>query len=143
VDGTSIWAGDGIHLTSNATRVAARRLMEMVEGGAGAEELASKRTRLEFVILAPQEPPRSRPGMQCRRQQSNRLRHRYGCPGSYRQLGARWERRTEAVDAAGASREALGAAVAGAQAAQVAVTMAAGAAGNVNQKCDRTAEIAA
>jgi hypothetical protein len=27
VDGTSIWAGDGVHLTSNASRVAARKLM--------------------------------------------------------------------------------------------------------------------
>jgi len=53
------WTGpaSGIHLTSNATRVAARRLMEMVEGGAGAEESVSKRSRLESVIPAPQEPP--------------------------------------------------------------------------------------
>jgi hypothetical protein len=27
VDGTSIWAGDGVHLTSNASRVNARKLM--------------------------------------------------------------------------------------------------------------------
>ncbi len=57
VDGASIWAGDRIHLTSNATLVAARRLMEMVEGGAGAEEPVSKRARLESVIPAPLEPP--------------------------------------------------------------------------------------
>jgi hypothetical protein len=57
VDGTSIWAGDGIHLTSNATRVAARRLMEIVDGGAGGEEPVIKRARLESVIPAPQEPP--------------------------------------------------------------------------------------
>ncbi len=44
----------------------------------------------------------------------------------------------QAVEAAGAAREALGAAVAGAQAAD---TMAAGAAGNANQKCESTAEI--
>jgi hypothetical protein len=34
VDGTSIWAGDGVHLTSNASRVAARRLMaDLAKGG--------------------------------------------------------------------------------------------------------------
>jgi hypothetical protein len=34
VDGTSIWAGDGVHLTSNASRVAARKLMaDLARGG--------------------------------------------------------------------------------------------------------------
>jgi hypothetical protein len=34
VDGTSIWAGDGVHLTSNASRVAARKLMaDLASGG--------------------------------------------------------------------------------------------------------------
>jgi hypothetical protein len=28
VDGASIWAGDGVHLTSNAIRVAAMKLMQ-------------------------------------------------------------------------------------------------------------------
>jgi hypothetical protein len=42
VDGTSIWAGDGVHLTSNATRVAARKLMAYVIGGETAKP-ASKR----------------------------------------------------------------------------------------------------
>jgi hypothetical protein len=45
VDGTSIWAGDGVHLTSNA----ARKMMAYVIGG-GAAEPASKRARLESVI---------------------------------------------------------------------------------------------
>jgi hypothetical protein len=49
VDGTSIWAGDGVHLTSNATRVAARKMMAYVIGGETAEP-ASKRARLESVI---------------------------------------------------------------------------------------------
>jgi hypothetical protein len=40
VDGTSIWAGDGVHLTSNATRVAAAKLMarRRRDAGAGKQE---------------------------------------------------------------------------------------------------------
>ncbi len=41
VDGASIWAGDGVHLTFNATRVAAMKMMAYVIGG----ELPSKPTR--------------------------------------------------------------------------------------------------
>ncbi len=50
VDGTSIWAGDGVHLTSNATRVAATRLMKVIVGGSETQEPATKRARLESVI---------------------------------------------------------------------------------------------
>jgi hypothetical protein len=50
VDGTSIWAGDGVHLTSNATRVAATRLMKSIAGGGETQEPATKRARLESVI---------------------------------------------------------------------------------------------
>jgi hypothetical protein len=50
VDGTSIWAGDGVHLTSNATRVAATRLMKIIVGGSETQEPATKRARLESVI---------------------------------------------------------------------------------------------
>jgi hypothetical protein len=68
VDGTSIWAGDGVHLTSNATRVAAARLMKSIARGSGTQEPATKRARLESVIpvsaspspavkLAPPTPP--------------------------------------------------------------------------------------
>ncbi len=32
VDGTSIWVGDGVHLTSNATRVAAMKMMACIIG---------------------------------------------------------------------------------------------------------------
>jgi hypothetical protein len=49
VDGVSIWAGDGVHITSNAARVAARRMMTYVIGGEDAEPV-SKRARLESVI---------------------------------------------------------------------------------------------
>ncbi len=49
VDGTSIWAGDGVHLTSNATRVAAMKLMADIGGGETTEP-ANKRARLESVI---------------------------------------------------------------------------------------------
>ncbi len=58
-DGTSIWAGDGVHLTSPAYRVASRLLMaelekaDIVEAG----EPALKRARLESVIPAPAPPP--------------------------------------------------------------------------------------
>ncbi len=59
VDGTSIWAGDGVHLTSNASRVAAQKLMQHIamEGAGG--EPANKRARLESVIptqAAPRPP---------------------------------------------------------------------------------------
>ena len=50
VDGTSIWAGDGVHLTSNATRVAATKLMKAINGGSEPQEPATKRARLESVI---------------------------------------------------------------------------------------------
>ncbi len=49
VDGASIWAGDGVHLTSNTTRVAAMKMMVYVNGGETAEP-ANKRARLESVI---------------------------------------------------------------------------------------------
>jgi hypothetical protein len=69
VDGASIWAGDGIHLTSNASRVATRKLMaDLAQGGKGGQEgePAAKRTRLESVVpvSAPakkREPARSNP----------------------------------------------------------------------------------
>jgi hypothetical protein len=38
VDGTSIWAWDGVHLTSNAKRMAARWLMIETERVVEAEE---------------------------------------------------------------------------------------------------------
>jgi hypothetical protein len=56
VDGASTWAGEGIHLTSNASRVAARKLMAyLAQGGQGGQEgeLAAKRTRLESVVPVP------------------------------------------------------------------------------------------
>ncbi len=49
-DGTSIWAGDRVHLTSNATRVAAMKLMASITGGGETPEPANKRARLESVI---------------------------------------------------------------------------------------------
>jgi hypothetical protein len=47
VDGASIWAGDGVHLTSNASRVAARKLMADLAKGGKEGEPATKRSRLE------------------------------------------------------------------------------------------------
>jgi hypothetical protein len=53
VDGTSIWAGNGVHLTSNASRVATRKLMvDLVNGGEDGEP-TNKRARLESVVPAP------------------------------------------------------------------------------------------
>jgi hypothetical protein len=58
-DGTSVWAGDGVHLTSPAYRVAARLLAAELErtllGEAG--EPATKRPRLESVVPAAAPPP--------------------------------------------------------------------------------------
>jgi hypothetical protein len=62
VDRTSIWTGDGVHLTSNATRVAAMKMMAYVIGGETAVP-ASKRARLESVIPVRSTPP---PGGQTR-----------------------------------------------------------------------------
>jgi hypothetical protein len=53
VDGMSIWAGDGVHLTSNASRVAARKLMADLAGGGEEGEPANKRARLESIVPAP------------------------------------------------------------------------------------------
>jgi hypothetical protein len=53
VDGTSIWAGAGVHLTSNASRVAARKLMADLAHRGEEGEQAAKRTRLESVIPVP------------------------------------------------------------------------------------------
>jgi hypothetical protein len=56
MDGTSIWAGDGVHLTSNATRVTAMKMMAYVINGETAEP-ANKRARLESVIPVRSTPP--------------------------------------------------------------------------------------
>jgi hypothetical protein len=52
VDGTSIWAGEGVHLTSNASRVAARKLMADLAAGGEEGEPANKRSRLESIVPA-------------------------------------------------------------------------------------------
>jgi hypothetical protein len=57
VDGTSIWAGDGVYLTSNATRVAATKLMAHIAGGGETQEPATKRARLESVVPVRVTPP--------------------------------------------------------------------------------------
>jgi hypothetical protein len=53
VDGASIWAGDGVHLISNASRVASRKLMADLVNGSEEGEPANKRARLESVVPAP------------------------------------------------------------------------------------------
>ena len=71
MDGVSIWAGDGVHLTSNASRVAARKLMVDLAKGGEEGEPATKRTRLESIVptaapakkkgAAAGQPPASQP----------------------------------------------------------------------------------
>jgi hypothetical protein len=56
VDGTSTWAGNGVHLTSNATRVAAMKMMAYIIGGKTPEP-ANKSGRLELVIPVRSTPP--------------------------------------------------------------------------------------
>ncbi len=71
VDGTSIWAGDGVHLTSNASRVAARKLMaDLVRGGEEGEP--ANRERDWSQLCQPLRLPRKRS-----RQRGNR---RLRCP---------------------------------------------------------------
>jgi hypothetical protein len=53
VDRTSIWAGDGVQLTSNASRVAARKLMADLANGGEEGEPVNKKARLESVVPAP------------------------------------------------------------------------------------------
>jgi hypothetical protein len=72
VDGTSIWAGDGVHLTSNASRVAARKLMADLARGGEEGEPANKRTRLESIVPAPA------PAKKRARQLGSRLHRRRG-----------------------------------------------------------------
>ncbi len=66
MDGASIWAGDGVPLTSNALRVMARKLMaDQANGGQGGEPV-NKRARLESIIPTPvtagkKEPAKSQP----------------------------------------------------------------------------------
>ncbi len=54
-----MWAGDGVHLTSPAYRVAARLLAAELERSVLGEtgEPATKRPRLESVVPAPSPPP--------------------------------------------------------------------------------------
>ncbi len=56
VGGASIWAGDGIHLTSNATRVAALKMMAYIINGSETGEPAYKRARLESVMPVQSTP---------------------------------------------------------------------------------------
>jgi hypothetical protein len=57
VDGASICAGNGDHLTSNAIRVAARKLMTDLVNGGEDDEPENKRARLESVVPVPAPAP--------------------------------------------------------------------------------------
>jgi hypothetical protein len=87
VDGTSIWAGDGVHLTSNASRVAARKLMADLAKGGEEGEPANKRSRLEPIVPAPCPPKKEARQLGIRllpRPDPFRRRCRSGSPASYR-----------------------------------------------------------
>jgi hypothetical protein len=53
VDGAGIWVGDRVHLTSNAGRVASRKLMADLANGGEEGEPVNKRARLESVVPTP------------------------------------------------------------------------------------------
>ena len=60
VDGASVWAGDGVHLTSNASRVASRKLMADLANGGEEGGPVNKRARLESVVPTP-APAKKKP----------------------------------------------------------------------------------
>ena len=60
VDGASVWAGDGVHLTSNASRVASRKLMADLANGGEEGGPVNKRARLESVVSTP-APAKKKP----------------------------------------------------------------------------------
>ncbi len=90
VDGTSIWAGDGVHLTSNASRVAARKLMADLASGGEEGEPVNKRARLESLLCRPLPLPRKRTrqrgNRRPRRPDPSRHRRRSGSPASCHRL---------------------------------------------------------
>ncbi len=89
VDGTSIWAGDGVHLTSNASRVAAKKLKADLARGSEEGEPANKRTRQESIVAAPapaKKKVRQLGSRLLRRPDPSRRRHRSGSPASSRPL---------------------------------------------------------
>jgi hypothetical protein len=63
VDGTSIWAGDGVHLTSNASRVAAQKQMQHIATEGAGGEPANKQARLESVIPTQAVPKLPKPNI--------------------------------------------------------------------------------
>jgi hypothetical protein len=84
VDGTSIWAGNGVHLTSNATRVTAMKMMAYIIGGETAEPV-NKRARLESVIpVRPTPLPAAKPVQPAPPLPPGLYRPRSGCPASCR-----------------------------------------------------------
>ncbi len=87
VDGTSIWAGDGVHLTSNTSRVAARKLMADLAAGGEEGELANKRSWLESIVPAPAPDKKEARQLGIRllpRPDPFRRRRRSGSPASCR-----------------------------------------------------------
>jgi hypothetical protein len=87
VEGASIWAGDGVHLTSNAGRVAARKLMADLARGGEEGEPAAKRSRLESVVPTPAPAKkrwRQRDSRRHRRPDPAHRRRRSGSPASCR-----------------------------------------------------------
>ena len=87
MDGASIWAGDGVHLTSNASRVAARKLMADLVSSGEEGEPAIKRARLESVVPTPAPAKKKNAATgQPRRPDPFRHRRRSGSPASCHRL---------------------------------------------------------
>jgi hypothetical protein len=89
VDGTSIWGCNGIHLTSNASRVAARKLMADLASGGEEGEPVNKRAKLESVVPAPapaKKRTRQRANRRPRRPDPSRRQRHYGSPASCHRL---------------------------------------------------------
>jgi hypothetical protein len=79
-DGTSIWAGDGVHLTSPAYRVAARLLMAELER-ADHGEAGEQDSRVSSRRLRRRQQSRR---LSSRRRRRNLSSRRSGSPDSYR-----------------------------------------------------------
>jgi hypothetical protein len=63
VDGTSIWAGNVVHLISNASRVASQKLMHHITTEGVGGEPANKQARLESVIPSQAAPKLPKPNI--------------------------------------------------------------------------------
>jgi hypothetical protein len=111
VDGASIWAGDGVHLASNTSRVAAKKLMADLARGGEEGKPAAKRSRLESVVPFPAQAKKK---VAAKRQPpSSPPRHRRsGSPASCRRPSVGAEPATKTLPKGGEDRHGAARAVA-------------------------------